>query len=1557
MKKSKINRYKKPLFLIFFTIGLTFGYFGINNYTNNGTIASKNIKEVEEENFNNYEDIFPESSQIKSFNGSGKPVDIIVHQSLINSSLIEFSNLSESNSFIEPSPTFIGFNTSYTKIDIDDIYAPNKTLEVETNPGFPTVLTLPYYTSFEVPTDCYLNAVEININAPATGSIFTYDVFDAKYENNYIRPDTDLTGGGFNLGTKANDSNTDLWLRLDGLNELLNATESYNNTFFIYISASDVFSSIWNADNTGDDTISYNNPSGNPLNIDLTLKVELSPLNNTPKPSQINLELNKMPVSDSGQGSGYLETTLGLLSDYSGLLDFTIEPDWWDVSLNITNVQLNYTKSDITANTNFNIIKSSENVNWTVSVPGGLEYFDSRIPKYNTINYSIPSKWILSSLRIYDDSGLISSSNINDKLINPDLREIQVINAVNGTNWLLTANSTNLLTGVSTLVNGNPYNIVNFSNTVRFNAIFSEIIRDGTVNLSVYSPRPRNMDHTNTTSVGSSNTIFTISDWVIADDADVYGLYKVQMFWNNESAAGFYESYLTIAGDTELNVLNPPENKIYKSGESFQIQIQYNDTRLVEGVLDAEINYSLNNWIDSRYDNINYLGDGKYNITINVNDLQFPEFGFVDIQINASKKFYVNFTRTYTFHRQILTSITPNNIRNLGSVMRGSNVSYTFNYSDSNSNPIRQASYIVTNNSGFLPFLRNDGNGNYTMQLDTDNVDVTGYPKWFEFSVSAVGNETQDIRLIINVQIISTSIVNPNWDLEIVRKSGFNQSYTFFFNDTNSEVGIPDLETNDVVVKNNDTGTVWNTGDFNWRIINPLNDGNYILNISMRGKNSGWYTLEINITKSPNYDTSIDYITFYLKGNETSINLVSISDSGGLVKPTGYGNNYTVFEGDELTIGFNITDDDDDNNLVLGSVTSYNLEYTNLLSSSSGVIANNFQFSNPNHVGPTLDLSNLASGYYLMNISFTKLNYESSFYTFNLTIIEKYQVNLTIIKKPISINAGDSFNITIKATYFNGTIEIPLVNAYINLTAYFNGVPRPPLAAQMTNGTGEVKFEVTVQLTATSMSLRIWLTSDYYHVAESSVESDISIIPYSPGFTLDELLPFIVLIGAIAAIAIGSIAVYRGVVVPKKREKQRVLTEVKTIFDDAINLEHILVLYKGTGTCIFFKSYGSEEIDPELISGFLTAVSSFGKEMVAQEALNEISYGDKMLLLADGEYVRVALVLGKKGSLILRTHLREFIERFEQVYKDVLPNWRGQLAYFRNAGEIVDDVLNTSIILPHQISYDFSSVKDLKNPHSKDVLKIAHNCCEETERKFFFIATLLQEAVETTNKDTAEIFMGIKELRDKKILIPIEISAIEAIPISQQEINLINQKVSQLTNLTSEEKQKLVNDLAQLGPAEREAYLSSLTEKVEIVSAPIKTTIGTVEVADKKSAKKEMKKLIKIAKSAKSKGDFSGSIEKLRIAAMIASNWDYPSKFINIQEDIRKTQIEDLKIKKKQIEKAAKAAVKQKIYVEAADKYKAASKIASEIFKLGDPSMTKEVKRLTNKANEFEKFK
>jgi hypothetical protein len=1540
MKKSNFNKTKRAVVLLLLFLGMITSTLGKNLLiigSNNKLYEENNGVLKEENDFN--EPILKLSEPI-DFDGNGEQMNVTLHQSLINASTIGFANLDISNSFSEPFPNFNGYSTSFINTTIENIYAPNKTLNIEDSPTAASFISDPHYTSFEVKGDCYLESISVKIEKPISGGCWFYiDLYNAQESGGYIKWNVDQTGAQY-LDQYYNDTGSAFWYNVTNIHHFLDVSSTYNNTFFILI---DTVSGTgrWHFEpesNHGgnDDTIVWFGDTGPVNNYDMSLIVDLSPNGETndPYPSDLNLKINNTDVSDITNGQGYWNPSENYYTS-SNQLEFVITSDWYDVSCDITNVQINYTKTDLKANSVFEILQSGDNVQWNVSVTGGLNYFDDRITHFNTINFTIPSTW--NSIKVFNETE-IPSADINKDFIKNSYREVQVLNAGNGSNWYLIANSTNLISSINTYVGGISRSIVNFSNNVEFRGTFSEIVSDGILNLSVYSPIVRDMNHTMPLDISTEtpNSVFSVSTWDISLDAKDYGVFKAQMSWNNDTAAGFIDYYFTIVGDTSLTILDPPENSVFLKDQFFNITIEYADMALGRIISNGEVGYSLDGGSTYNYTVVQHIGNGQYNLTVRVADPDFPTYGFVDVIISAAETFYVNQTDTYTFHRQITTEISPGNSADLGNIIRGQNVSYTFNFYDTDLNDIIGASWeVIGNDFNFDSFLQDYGDGSYTMHLDTDDVDLGS--QTFTFNVSKIGAETQIIQLTVYIQIIITQIESTSWTYDIARHSGLNQSFNFYFNDTTNDLGIETLEDNDIVVKDNSTGVIWAPG---WDLIN-LTGGYYTLNISLTGKNAGWYTLEVNASKFPNYYYDLSYLTFYLRGNNSVVNFKSFSDPGGTLRSTSSGYNFTIFEGSDTIIEFNITDIDNDNKLVSTLADSYIISYENINTGSNGTIVNSFQIVTQNHRG-TISTSDpaLVIGNYKINITINKLNYEQIYFIFNLTVRARFEANLTTIV-PDSVNAGLPFTIIVKAEYFNGSVWLPIIGSSINCTPYHNGFAGSPLGPYVTNSTGEVEFIVPTYSDTSTLNLTIQLSLAYNHQEFSREISDITIIP-PPGLNWDELMPYIIIAAVVVIGIFAAVAIHRGVIAPKKREKARILNEVKTIFDDAINLEHILVLYKETGTCVYFKSYGSEQIDPELIGGFLTAVSSFGREMVAQEALNEISYGDKMLLLADGEYIRIALVLTKKASLILRRNLKEFISVFEKTYKDVLPNWRGQLAHFRTSGQIVDDLLSTSIILPHQISYDFSSIKELKNPHSKEVLKIAHSCCEEADRQFFFIATLLKEASERTNKDTAEIFMGIKELRDKKMLIPIEISALEAQPISQ---------------LSPEEKQKLVNDLAQVGPAEREAYLSSITERHKIVSAPIKSKIGTVEIANKKEAKNGIKELFNRAKKAKSKKNYSISIELFQEAALIASNWELSKEFMLSEESTRKTKIEDFTFRKKQFENEAKLAVKKKSYLEAAQKYKQASKIASEIFKLGVTNMTKEVKRLTNKANEYEKLK
>ncbi|MFW9999516.1 MAG: hypothetical protein ACFE9Q_05050 [Candidatus Hodarchaeota archaeon] len=2069
------------------------------------------------------------SDYSSSYSGTGESMNITLHQSYLNNSFNTLLNASDvnNNTFTLPSPKYPTFNSSFVNVTINDIYAPDKALDVEPGPLTNWLLeTSICYTSFEVPSSCYLKAVDVNIRSTAAGRIFTYDVYSAKYTSGYIRPNADLTGGLAYLGQIGNDSTTDVWLKLTGLNQLLNASsaETYNNTFFIRLTSSDV-STYWNIDSVGNsyETISYRNPleTSEPESYDFSLKVDLAPLSNTPKPKQIGLEINDIVVENVADGKGYWNPS-DELNDSDGNLDFTVTADWWDVSFNVAKVQINYTRTDLRASSKFIISGDAQPVEWNVTRNGGLNYFDSRLG-YKQINFTIPDTWDEHSIRVFNGSTPKTSDSTNHSLGN-GYREVNILGAGNGTLWYLTAESTNLLPSMTAYTETSTPSKFNYTNIVHLNATFSTYVDDGLINLTVYSPVEINnfLNYTLTNDSFYAGDEIYFGDWNISKTVIKYGVFRIKLGWNNYTDAGFLEDTIEVVADTSLKILYPSPNVIYNANKVFNITVFYNDTGQNQIIADADIQYKINNedyspinesveyitngqynitfdcnnskfnygqnnitisaggnyynnqtetfyfkilgvtdlfntttvkssynstetfvislffndtikdlgipgatrevfinqtlhspvsnidqglgnyditincsdddfategygyfnltidvkktyyhnqsisfiiyitgetslsatkfpdpiigyynsddifnitisfkdigrndegideglakiyvkevsassyqaytpiiidpysggfynitvncsdpifypyakynikinitkthyytastvleeivvgnttltihtpeqltsyveneifdilieYMDHtrsiginesiisysisgmgfRQDNVTDNNDGTYNITIYANHADFDDnYGFVDIIIRANKTNYINLTRTFTFERQILTQITPFNNPPLIEVKGGLNVTYTFNYSDRKGNPIVEYDTFgpATLPFGFDYYIWNDGNGNYTLDVITSSVTVRVDPYILNFSISAFGNQSQKITLTILLTIIQTRIDNISWndDADFARTTWTNVSVNFYFNDTTNNNPIVGLNETNVNIKDYYVGTKWLPG---FDLFTEPGPGNYKLNISIAGKNSGLYTLQLNVSKYPDYNWSLAYIQFYLRGNHSQINMISVEDPEEILIPTGIGNNYTTFLGSDLTIEFNITDTEWNNNIVTlvpsdyiitfkqintgmtgtlqeslgfiplapythsGSIVtsaltdtgfyiinvtvimlnyenttfSFNLtlinsriniilisnqggqlepsgvgnyynstialdlnlefnitdteslnktiardaslylvRYINLGTGDNGTILNSLTFNSPTskYIG-TITTSGLGVGNYLINVSVVILNYKIIPLTFNLTIvyansniisitnpggqlepsiidnfyetfigsnigiefntsdvhfgtiiqigtgvsysifyqnidtlasgyvmhtisesislhsgnlnisllsignysftvmalkngnnvtsvdlllriIDKYETRITVVNPPESVNAGLPFSLIIRAEFFDGSVWLPIDGSSINITLYYNnGVGESE--DYYTNSTGEIKVIIPTYSDTLTLNITVQLNSAYYHKGRTAKISDIDIIPIPAGFLFEDILPYLIIAGIAAAAIGGSVAIYRGIVVPKKREKLRILTEVKTIFDDAINLEHILVLYKGTGTCIYFKSFGSEEIDPELISGFISAISSFGKDLVSQEELNEISYGDKMLLLSDGENIRVALVLGKKASLILRRNLMEFIHVFEKIYANELPNWRGQLNIFRDSGTLVDDILNTSIILPHEITYEITSTKTLKKSQSREVLKIANSLMKDSERNFFFIATLLKEATEKAGKETAEIFMGIKELRDKKILIPIEITSIEAPPISQQELNLINQKVSELVDLSPEERKKLVNDLAQIGPAEREAYFVSLSEQQEIVSAPIESKAGAAVIDNIKGAKKEIKNLKKNALSAKKNKDYDTSIKILHNAIKIATNWELTSDAQILDDLIRMTKIEDLNIKLKKLEKEAKLAAKDKNYNEAAQKYKISSKIASEIFKLGVNEMTKEVKRLTNKAKEFEKL-
>jgi 23S rRNA-/tRNA-specific pseudouridylate synthase len=131
---------------------------------------------------------------------------------------------------------------------------------------------------------------------------------------------------------------------------------------------------------------------------------------------------------------------------------------------------------------------------------------------------------------------------------------------------------------------------------------------------------------------------------------------------------------------------------------------------------------------------------------------------------------------------------------------------------------------------------------------------------------------------------------------------------------------------------------------------------------------------------------------------------------------------------------------------------------------------------------------------------------------------------------------------------------------------------------------------------------------------------------------------------------------------------------------------------------------------------------------------------------------------------------------------------------------------------------------------------------------------------------------------------------------------------------------------------------------------------GAKTIISAKSAKQEIKFLKKKANLKIKNKEIQEAIDIYKNAIVIATNWDLTDEIIEVEDLIRLSQIEGLKALKIIFENEANLAKNKYDYQTAAEKYNKASKVATEIFKLGVTEMTKEVKRLTMKSKELEKL-
>jgi len=208
---------------------------------------------------------------------------------------------------------------------------------------------------------------------------------------------------------------------------------------------------------------------------------------------------------------------------------------------------------------------------------------------------------------------------------------------------------------------------------------------------------------------------------------------------------------------------------------------------------------------------------------------------------------------------------------------------------------------------------------------------------------------------------------------------------------------------------------------------------------------------------------------------------------------------------------------------------------------------------------------------------------------------------------------------------------------------------------------------------------------DYYESA-STISQNFRVLNEFMIFL--EFLPYISI--AIGIIITTLFTVYRGFIIPKRRRHVESLKTLYQKLSDVENMQYLLVITKDGGVPCFSKSLADVPIDESLVSGFLSAISTFGQEIGSkiqegEGGLEELSYRQFKIIISEGDYIRVALLLLKRPSETIKQKLRLFLKYFEEVYKEELKDFSGEVFEDVPVTKMIEEVFEADLLYPHQV--------------------------------------------------------------------------------------------------------------------------------------------------------------------------------------------------------------------------------------------------------------------------------
>jgi hypothetical protein len=267
--------------------------------------------------------------------------------------------------------------------------------------------------------------------------------------------------------------------------------------------------------------------------------------------------------------------------------------------------------------------------------------------------------------------------------------------------------------------------------------------------------------------------------------------------------------------------------------------------------------------------------------------------------------------------------------------------------------------------------------------------------------------------------------------------------------------------------------------------------------------------------------------------------------------------------------------------------------------------------------------------------------------------------------------------------------------------------------------------------------------------APSLIEVLISTVR-TPQAQLAILVALVALVGAIA---------YTKVIKPRREAGRKSLQRQLEQFRELSTLQHFMAIYIEHGTCVIYFPFTEKHIEPDLISGFISAITSVYGEITGEGSvkgtLEEIHYHGLRLNSYSGRYLIGMLILESEMSSNLKRRLEFFVEMFESQYEGDLEDWMGRVECF-DPEWVLSNLLSTLDyywLLPQKIADEKRIRKE-----DKTVLRFLQDSLDEKEE--FRIDEVLAPLAQQLGETEAETLERLLTLQEEGAIEPISVQTL-----------------------------------------------------------------------------------------------------------------------------------------------------------------------------------------------------